>query len=55
MSECYYPWCEYHSQDEPFCKLDGCVASAEDLKMFYELKTIQRREQNDKISDTRVG
>lgn len=42
MMECYYQWCQHHHKDEPFCKVDGCIATAEDIKRFYALRVAMR-------------
>jgi len=38
MIECYFRWCEHHYKDEPFCKLDKCVATKEQMMKFTELR-----------------
>ena len=41
MIECYYRWCENHYKDEPFCKIDNCVATTEQVINFMELRKLE--------------
>lgn len=36
--ECYYHWCQHHSQDEPFCSLCDCVARPDEIFDFAKLR-----------------
>lgn len=39
MIECYYKWCRYHTKYEPMCDQGECLATAEKLVIFEELRT----------------
>lgn len=34
MIECYFSTCFNHHKDEPFCKLDKCIANEVELKEY---------------------
>ena len=34
MIECYFSACINHHKDEPFCKLDQCIATEVELKEY---------------------
>ena len=34
MIECYFRWCKFHDKEEPFCTIDECVATEEQIKEF---------------------
>ena len=41
MIECYYKWCKYHPQDEPFCGEQECHITEDAAKAFGELRTLE--------------
>ncbi len=34
MLECYFRWCRWHHQDEPFCCRNECVATHTEIETF---------------------
>ena len=46
MIECYFCTCINHSKDEPFCKLDKCIATEVELKE-YRLIRLEYLNRND--------
>ena len=38
MIECYYKWCRWHHQDEPFCCEETCIATEEELEAYKNLR-----------------
>lgn len=34
--ECYFRWCRWHHQDEPFCHLSECKATSTEIDQFRE-------------------
>lgn len=49
MCECYYPWCENHQKDEPFCSIDECTATENQLIYFAKLRAEEANAPFDKI------
>ena len=39
MIECYFKWCNHHPKDEPFCGMDRCLATEEQIIEFRELRS----------------
>ena len=38
MIECYFSSCINHDKDEPFCKLDRCIASQTELDEYTRMR-----------------
>lgn len=51
MIECYFKWCDHHCKDEPFCNLDNCVATKEQIIEFTDLRVLELKAMGHIIND----
>ena len=47
--ECYFRWCRWHHQDEPFCTMKQCEATHNEIELYRhwrdeELTHLQSKE-----------
>ena len=49
--ECYFRWCKWHHQDEPFCTRKRCSATSGEIEQYREWREEELEEEHAKDRD----